>query len=87
VAIRTNMSRKGSHWDNAAWEPFMETLEHDEVFPNENRGPIDAKRSIERFLEKSINEKRLPSRWATVRPPSLKDASPVGESAVCSKKA
>jgi putative transposase len=67
--IGISMSRKGNPWDNAACESFMKTLKYEEVFRNEYRDLIDANRSIERFLEKVYNEKRLHSALG-YRPPA-----------------
>jgi putative transposase len=56
-----SMSRKGNPFDNAACESFMKTLKYEEVYRQEYRDLPEAKRSIERFLEKVYNEKRLHS--------------------------
>jgi putative transposase len=64
-----SMSRKGNPFDNAACESFMKTLKYEEVYRQEYRDLPEAKRSIERFLEKVYNEKRLHSALS-YRPPA-----------------
>jgi len=59
--IEISMSRKGNPYDNAACESFMKTLKYEEVYRQEYRDLLEAQRSIERFLEKVYNEKRLHS--------------------------
>jgi transposase InsO family protein len=59
--IEISMSRKGNPYDNAACESFMKTLKYEEVYRQEYRDLLDARRSIGRFLEKVYNEKRLHS--------------------------
>jgi putative transposase len=72
--IDISMSRKGNPWDNAACESFMKTLKYEEVFRNEYRDLVEAKCSIERFLEKIYNEKRLHSALG-YRPPTEFESS------------
>jgi putative transposase len=67
--IDISMSRQGNPWDNAACESFMKTLKYEEVFRNEYRDLPEARRSIQRFLEKIYNEKRLHSALG-YRPPA-----------------
>ena len=67
--IDISMSRKGNPWDNAACESFMKTLKYEEVLRNEYRDLAEARRSIQRFLEKIYNEKRLHSAL-DYRPPA-----------------
>jgi transposase InsO family protein len=59
--IDISMSRKGNPYDNAACESFMKTLKHEQVYRQEYRDLAEARRSIEHFLEKVYNEKRLHS--------------------------
>jgi putative transposase len=66
--IHISMSRSGNPYDNAACESFMKTLKYEEVFRQEYRDLAEARASIERFLEKIYNGKRLHSALG-YRPP------------------
>ena len=66
--IRISMSRSGNPYDNAACESFMKTLKYEEVYRQEYRDLSDARASIERFIEKIYNGKRLHSALG-YRPP------------------
>jgi putative transposase len=55
------MSRKGNPYDNAACESFMKTLKYEEVHQQEYRDLPEARASIEHFLMKVYNHKRLHS--------------------------
>jgi putative transposase len=67
--IEISMSRKANPWDNAACESFLKTLKYEEVLRNEYRDLCEARSSIQHFLEKVYNEKRLHSALG-YRPPA-----------------
>jgi transposase InsO family protein len=66
--VTISMSRKGNPYDNAFCESFMKTLKYEEVHRQEYRDLADARASIERFIEKIYNGKRLHSAL-NYRPP------------------
>lgn len=66
--IEISMSRKGNPWDNAACESFMKTLKYEEVHRNEYRNLAEARASIQVFLEKVYNRKRLHSALGYIPP-------------------
>jgi len=66
--VRISMSRRGNPYDNAACESFMKTLKYEEVYRQEYRDLADARASIDRFIEKIYNGKRLHSALG-YRPP------------------
>ncbi len=59
--IQIRMSRRGNPYDNARCESFRKTLKYEEVHRQEYRDLAEARASIEHFLEKVYNEKRLHS--------------------------
>lgn len=63
-----SMSRRGVPYDNATCESFMKTLKYEEVYRQEYRDLTDARRSLERFIEKIYNSRRLHSALG-YRPP------------------
>jgi putative transposase len=67
--IQISMSRKGNPYDNAACESFMKTLKYEEVHRQEYRDLAEAQSSIQHFLERVYNEKRLHSALG-YRPPA-----------------
>jgi len=56
-----SMSHKASPWENAGCESWMKTLKYEEVYRQEYRSLAEARGSIERFIEKVYNQKRLHS--------------------------
>lgn len=66
--ITVSMSRKGNPYDNAFCESFMKTLKYEEVHRQEYRDLGEARASIEHFLERVYNQKRLHSALG-YRPP------------------
>jgi transposase InsO family protein len=66
--VRISMSRSGNPYDNAACESFMKTLKYEEVYRQDYRDLAEARASIERFIEKVYNAKRLHSALG-YRPP------------------
>jgi transposase InsO family protein len=66
--VRISMSRKGNPYDNAACESFMKTLKYEEVYRQEYRDLSEAHASIDQFIDKIYNDKRLHSALG-YRPP------------------
>ena len=66
--ITISMSRKGNPYDNAFCESFMKTLKYEEVHRQEYRNLAEARASIEHFLDRVYNQKRLHSALG-YRPP------------------
>jgi putative transposase len=65
---RRHLAVQSSLWANAACESFMKTLKYEEVHRQEYRNLTEAKASIEHFLERVYNQKRLHSALG-YRPP------------------
>ena len=59
--VQISMSRKGNPYDNARCESFMKTLKYEEVYRQEYRDLAEAQASVEKFMDKIYNGKRLHS--------------------------
>ena len=66
---KISMSHKSSPWQNASCESWMKTLKYEEVHRQEYRDWAEARSSIERFIEKVFNQRRLHSALG-YRPPA-----------------
>jgi transposase InsO family protein len=75
--IRISMSRKGNPYDNATCESFMKTLKYEEVYRQEYRDLAEARASIQQFLEKVYNQKRLHSALGYLPPVEFEQAQAV----------
>jgi putative transposase len=84
--VRISMSRSGNPYDNATCESFMKTLKYEEVYRQEYRQEYrdlaDARTSIERFLEKVYNAKRLHSALGYRPPVEFERSLPIVSSSV-----
>lgn len=78
--IRISMSRKGNPYDNATCESFMKTLKYEEVYRQEYRDLAEAQASIEQFIEKVYNGKRLHSALGYRPPAEFESSLPVTSS-------
>jgi len=67
-SIRISMSRGGNVYDNSLAESFIKTLKYEEVYRTEYQNLEEAKASMQKFLEKIYNQKRLHSALG-YRPP------------------
>jgi putative transposase len=63
-----SMSHKSSPSENASCESWMETLKYEEVYRQEYRDLAEVRTSIERFIDRVYNQKRLHSALG-YRPP------------------
>jgi len=59
--IQISMSRRGNPYDNARAESFIKTLKYEEVYYSDYRNEREARNSIEHFIERIYNQKRLHS--------------------------
>lgn len=59
--IQPSMSRRGNPYDNARCESFLKTLKYEEVHRQEYRDLAEARRCIQRFIEKVYNARRMHS--------------------------
>jgi putative transposase len=72
--ITISMSRKGNPYDNAIAESFMKTLKYEEVYRDDYQDLLEARTSIQRFLEQVYNEKRLHSALGYLPPVEFEQA-------------
>jgi putative transposase len=72
--IQISMSRRGNPYDNALAESFIKTLKYEEVYRQEYRDLSEARASIERFLEKVYNQKRLHSALGYLPPVEFEES-------------
>ena len=80
--ITISMSRKGNPYDNAFCESFMKTLKYDEVHRQEYRDLAEARASIEHFLERVYNRKRLHSALGYCAPAEFENGLGAGTGAL-----
>lgn len=66
--IQISMSRRGNPYDNSACESFLKTLKCEEIYRQDYRNMADVLASIDHFMQKLYNERRLHSALG-YRPP------------------
>jgi putative transposase len=69
-----SMSHKGSPWENGGCESWMKTLKYEEVYRQEYRDLSEARASLDRFIEKVYNQKRLHSALGYLPPVEFEQA-------------
>jgi transposase InsO family protein len=80
--IRISMSRRGNVYDNALAESFIKTLKYEEVYRTEYHNLEEAKASMQQFLEKVYNQKRLHSALGYRSPREFEKSLSVSSSGV-----
>jgi transposase InsO family protein len=80
-AVRISMSRRGNPYDHAICESFIKRLKYQEVYRQEYRDLADARASIDRFIEKIYNGKRLHSALGYRPPVEFEPSLPVPSAA------
>jgi putative transposase len=73
-----SMSHKASPWENAGCESWMKTLKYEEVYRQEYRDLAEVRASIERFIEKVYNQRRLHSALGYLPPVEFEAQLTVG---------
>jgi transposase InsO family protein len=75
--IVISMSRVGNPYDNAIAERFMRTLKYEEIYMNDYDTFIEVVNSVEHFIERVYNQKRLHSALGYVPPAEFEAALPL----------